>query len=151
MKTLLIAAFALLLSAAPIAAQAPQMQMDPQEMMALLGGGKKAKTGTGKLRGRVVAADSGAVVRRAQVRISGTDIGVKTASTDGQGRYEFKDLPAGRFTLSVSKAGFVTVQYGQSRPFEPGRPIELADAQLLEKADVSLPRGSALSGRILDE
>jgi protocatechuate 3,4-dioxygenase beta subunit len=71
--------------------------------------------------------------------------------TDAQGRYEFKDLPAGRFTVSVSKSGFVTMQYGQNRPFEPGRQIELADAQVMEKADVALPRGSAVSGRILDE
>ena len=53
--------------------------------------------------------------------------------------------------MSVSKSGFVTMQYGQSRPFEPGRPIELAEAQVMEKADVALPRGSAVSGRILDE
>ena len=69
-------------------------------------------------------------LRRAQVRISGPDIGTKTALTDAQGRYEFKDLPAGRFNVSVSKSGFVTMQYGQNRPFEPGRPIELADAQI---------------------
>ena len=43
------------------------------------------------------------------------------------------------------------MQYGQNRPFEPGRPIELADAQTLDKADVTLPRGSVLSGRVLDE
>ena len=85
------------------------------------------------------------------MRISSQDIGTKTAFTDGQGRYEFRDLPAGRFTLSVSKSGFVTMQYGQSRPFERGRPIELADAQVMDKADVALPRGSAVSGRILDE
>ena len=113
--------------------------------------GREAKTGTGRLRGRVVAADTGSIVRRAQVRISSPDIGSKTAFTDAQGRYEFRDLPAGRFNVSVSKSGFVTMQYGQTRPFEPGRPIELADAQVMEKADVALPRGSAVSGRILDE
>ena len=43
------------------------------------------------------------------------------------------------------------MQYGQSRPFEPGRPIELTDAQLMEKADVALPRGSVLAGRVADE
>ena len=79
------------------------------------------------------------------------DIGTKTALTDAQGRYEFQDLPAGRFNVSVSKSGFVAVQYGQNRPFEPGRPIELADAQVMDKADVALPRGSVVSGRILDE
>src|SRR5262245_35854747 len=113
--------------------------------------GRQPKTGTGRLRGRVLAADTGSIVRRAQVRISSPDIGTKTAFTDAQGRYEFKDLPAGRFSVSVSKSGFVTMQYGQRRPFEPGRPIELVDAQTLEKADIALPRGSAVSGRVLDE
>jgi hypothetical protein len=113
--------------------------------------GRQAKTGTGSLRGRVLANDTGSAVRRAQVRISGPDIGTKTALTDAQGRYEFRDLPAGRFTVSASKSGFVTMQFGQSRPFEPGRPIELVDAQVMDKADMALPRGSVLSGRIVDE
>lgn len=113
--------------------------------------GRPAKTGTGRLRGRVVANDSGTPLRRAQVRISGPDIGSKTALTDAQGRYEFRDLPAGRFNVSVSKSGFVAMQYGQNRPFEPGRPIELAEAQVMDKADVSLPRGSVLAGRVVDE
>ena len=85
------------------------------------------------------------------MRISGPDIGTKTALTDAQGRYEFRDLPAGRFTVSVSKSGFVAMQYGQNRPFEPGTPIELAEAQKMDKADVSLPRGSVLAGRVADE
>ena len=135
----------------PAAAQ-QQIQMTPGDMpFQMLPPGRQAKTGTGRMRGRVVAADTGAALRRAQVRISSPDIGTKTALTDGQGRYEFKDLPAGRFNVSVSKSGFVTMQYGQTRPFETGRPIDLADAQIMEKADVALPRGSAVSGRILDE
>jgi hypothetical protein len=145
--------FACALLLLPVTAPAQQpVQINPGDApMQLLMPGRQAKTGTGKLRGRVLAADTGAVVRRAQVRINSPDIGTKTAFTDGQGRYEFKDLPAGRFTLSVSKAGFVTMQYGQRRPFEPGRPIELADAQVMEKADVALPRGSAVQGHIVDE
>jgi hypothetical protein len=113
--------------------------------------GRQAKTGTSSLRGRVIAIDTGNGVRRAQVRISGPDIGTKSALTDAQGRFEFRDLPAGRFNVSVSKSGFVTMSYGQSRPFEPGRPIELTDGQKMEKADVSLPRGSVLAGRVTDE
>ena len=143
------ALFAALLVAVP--SQGGQMQINPGDMPMMLPPGRVAKTGTGRLRGRVVAGDTGSIVRRAQVRISSPDIGSKTALTDAQGRYEFKDLPAGRFTVSVSKSGFVTMQYGQNRPFEPGRQIELADAQVMEKADVALPRGSAVSGRILDE
>ena len=113
--------------------------------------GRQPKTGTSRLRGRVAAADTGSPVRRAQVRISGPDIGTKTAMTDAQGRFEFRELPAGRFNVSVSKAGYVTMQYGQSRPFEQGKSIDLTDGQLLDKADIALPRGSVLAGRIVDE
>ena len=113
--------------------------------------GRAAKTGTSVVRGRVLANDTGNPLRRAQVRISGPDIGTKTALTDAQGRYEFKDLPAGRFNVSVTKSGFVSMQFGQNRPFEPGRPIELADAQAMDKADIALPRGSVLAGRVVDE
>jgi protocatechuate 3,4-dioxygenase beta subunit len=113
--------------------------------------GRQPKTGTGRLRGRVLAGDTGSAVRRAQVRISGPDIGSKTALTDAQGRYEFSDLPAGRFTLNASKSGFVSMQYGQSRPFESGKPIDLAEAQIMDKTDFALPRGSVLAGRIVDE
>jgi len=152
MRKLLLAAVLLLMTALPAGAQQQQIQIAPDTLPPqFLPPGRQAKTGTGRLRGRVLAADTGAIVRRAQVRVSSPDIGTKTAFTDAQGRYEFKDLPAGRFTLSVTKSGFVTMQYGQSRPFEPGRPIELADAQVMEKADVALPRGSAVSGRIVDE
>jgi hypothetical protein len=110
-----------------------------------------AKTGTAALRGRVVAMDTGQAIRRAQVRLSGGDVGMKSALTDSNGRYEFKDLPAGRVTLNVSKGGFVNMQYGQTRPFEPGRPIELSDGQVMDKVDIALPRGSVVSGRVVDE
>ena len=43
------------------------------------------------------------------------------------------------------------MQYGQSRPFEQGRPIELSEKQVLDKADINMPRGSVISGRIVDE
>ena len=65
------------------------------------------------------------------------EIGAKTSLTDADGRYEFRDLPAGRFTVNASKSGYVMVQYGQSRPFESGRPIELAEKQVHE---VMVPR-----------
>ena len=109
-------------------------------------------TGTAIIRGRIVAGDTGAPLRRAQIRLSSPELrGGRTAQTDGEGRYEFRELPAGRYTLSASKAGYVNLSYGQRRPFEQGRPIELLDAQVVDKADFSLPRGSAITGRVLDE
>src|SRR5436305_3598072 len=61
-----------------------------------------APTGTAVIRGRVIAADSGNPLRRAQVRILGTEVRVNQgAITDGDGRYEFSKVPAGRYTINV--------------------------------------------------
>jgi hypothetical protein len=60
-------------------------------------------------------------------------------------------MPAGRYTLSASKGGYVGLSYGQKRPFEQGKPIEVAEGQAIEKLDFSLPKGSVITGRIVDE
>jgi protocatechuate 3,4-dioxygenase beta subunit len=113
--------------------------------------GREMKTGTARIKGRLVTADSGAPVRRAQVRLSGSDVMPKVATTDNEGAYEFRDLPAGRFTINATKSGYVNVSYGQTRPFESGKPIELADGQVIERADITMPKGSVIAGRIIDE
>ena len=111
-----------------------------------------AAQGTAVLRGQVVAADTGTPIRRAQVRVSGQSVReARISITDGQGRFEIRDLAAGRYTLTASKGGFVTLQYGQRRPGESGTPLDLADGQALDKLLVGLPRGSVIGGRITDE
>lgn len=108
--------------------------------------------GTAIIRGRVVAADSGTPVRRAQVRAQAGELRAnRLVNTDAQGRFEFKDLPAGRWNLTASKAGYMTLRYGQKRSFEAGTPIEISDGQLMERADFALPKGAAITGRIFDE
>ena len=109
-------------------------------------------TGTAIIRGRVVTAETGSPIRRAQVRAFSSDTrGSRLASTDGEGRFELRDLPAGRWELTASKAGFVTLRFGQRRPFEAGQPIELRDGQVADRTDIALPRGAAVTGRVFDE
>ena len=113
---------------------------------------KPDEKGTAVLRGQVVASDSGTPIRRAQVRLSGIAMREsRLATTDAQGRFEIRDLNGGRYSLTASKGGFVTLQYGQRRPGEAGTPIELSDAQVLDRLLIGLPRGSVISGRISDE
>ena len=107
-------------------------------------------TGTGRLRGRVLQAGSSTPIRLAQVTLSGDQNVRRMVTTDGEGRYEFTDLPAGVFTVSVAKPGFLTLQYGQRRPFETGRPVTLAAAQALGQIDLALPRASVITGRVTD-
>jgi hypothetical protein len=111
-----------------------------------------APAGTGRIRGRVVSADGGNPLRRAQVRVAAPDIRVmRVARTDADGRYEVSDLPQGRYSISVTRNGYVSLQFGQQRPFEPGRPLDLGDNQLMERIDFALPRGGVITGRITDE
>jgi hypothetical protein len=116
-----------------------------------------AKSGTAILRGRVLAADSGQPLRKAQVQLFASGPGVnvpaqnRATSTDGDGRYQFKELPAGRYTISASKGSYIALSYGQQRPNEPGKPLEILAGQTVEKVDFALPLGGILTGRILDE
>ena len=128
-----------------------QGQLPPRDATGPLAGTDQA-VGSGIIRGRVVTADNGTPVRRAQVRLQSAELRAnRLATTDAQGRFEFKDLPAGRWTLTASKAGFMTLRFGQRRPYEAGTPIDLSDGQLMERADFSMPRGAAVTGRVFDE
>src|SRR5262245_45247521 len=120
------------------------------------GGGMRDRpdmpTGTATLRGRVTGGESGGPLRRAVVRLQGQEMREgKMTTTDEEGRWELRDLPAGRFTLFASKAGYVSLQYGQRRPFEQGRPLEILDNQTINNVNFNLPRGSVIAGRINDE
>jgi hypothetical protein len=111
-----------------------------------------APRGTAVLRGLIVTSDSASPIRRAQVRVMSPGAREsRVATTDAQGRFEIRELPAGRYTMTASKGGFVSLQFGQRRPSESGTPIELADAQTIDKITIALPRGSVLGGRVTDE
>ena len=136
--------------ATPAGAQMQIRTLEGAEPIMLPQPGRQ-KTGTGRIKGRLVAAETGAPVRRAQVRVTGPDIMPKAATTDNEGAYEFSELPAGRFTVTATKSGYVSVGFGQSRPFESAKPIELGEGQTVDKADITMPRGSVISGRVTDE
>ena len=113
---------------------------------------QKAREGTGGIKGQVFAADQNAPLRRARVRLSSPELQItRVATTDAEGRFEFKRLPAARFTLNASKGSYIALDYGQRRPFERGKPVELAAGQVLEKVNFTLPRGGVITGRVTDD
>jgi protocatechuate 3,4-dioxygenase beta subunit len=109
--------------------------------------------GTAVLKGRVVS-DTGRPLRRARITVSSSDLGPgssRSTSTDLTGRYEIKELPAARYRVQVTRSGFLPLDYGQRRPGEQGRPVQLAEGQTLDKIDFALPRMSVITGRVSDE
>ena len=140
------AVFVLLTSGENAFTQAQQPFFPPRDTSAA------TQTGTARIRGRVTTADTGVPLRRVQVSISALEASIRRmTTTDADGRYEFAELPAGRYSVSATKGGYVTLQAGQRRPFELGNPVTLGDGQTLTNVDLALPRGSVIAGRITDE
>ena len=107
---------------------------------------------SGKITGRVLAANDGKPVRRARAYVSAPQLPEGRGTlTDDNGVFELTELPAGRYTLNVSKTGFISLSYGQRRPLQAGTPLQLGDGQQLEGIEFRLPRGSVIAGRIYDE
>ena len=137
--------FAAMLLASPLAAQVGPVRdaLPPSE--------QRPAVGTAVVAGTVMLAGSTQPARRVRVGLSGAEgRGERSAITDDQGRFSFTALPAGRYTLTASKPGYVSVTYGQVRPGRPGTPIQLADGQKFQ-ADLQLPRGSVITGTVVDE
>jgi hypothetical protein len=113
------------------------------------------RAGTGVIRGRVVRADTGEPLRRVQVRVdewsTADQSGPAATMTDAQGRYELTQLRAGRYQLKATRGGYVEVAYGQRRPFERGRPLELGEGAVLQNINFALPPGAVVTGRVVDE
>jgi hypothetical protein len=112
---------------------------------------RTAQPDAARIRGRILAADTAQPVGRAQVTLSGPSFQPRRTLTDAEGRYEFAELPAGTFSVSATKTGYVNLQYGQRRPFEPGIPVEIAAGQTVDRIDVTLPRGAVIVVRVSDD
>jgi protocatechuate 3,4-dioxygenase beta subunit len=173
MKTpTLVAALLALIVASGIARQAPTQQPPQGQTGGRQGGGggqgqrggaqagaqdaqprdtTPATPATSSITGRVVTADTGKPVKRAQVRISGTGRGGRSTITDDQGVYTVTALSAGSYTVTASKNGFVDAIYGQRRPLQPGTPVQLTDNQRAGSVDLRLIRGGVITGHVLDE
>src|SRR5207249_9748984 len=105
----------------------------------------------GRISGRVIA-DTGRPIKRARAFITAAELsGGRGSLTDENGIFDFTELPAGRYTLTVSKSGFVSLSYGQRRPLQAGTPLQLGDGEQLKGLEFRLPRGGVISGRVFDE
>jgi uncharacterized protein (DUF2141 family) len=105
--------------------------------------------GTGAIKGRVLEATGDQPVRKARVHAASTVLqDGRTAFTDSDGYFSLNALPTGRYIITANKPSYINASYGQSRPLELGRAIEVADGQTVEQIDVRLSRGGVIAGII---
>ena len=100
----------------------------------------------------MVAAGTGAPLRRVQIRASARGVPLaRFATTDAEGRFELRNLPAGQWMLAASRSGFVTQRFGQRHAFQAVDPIDLSAGERFGAANFALPRGGVITGRVYDE
>jgi hypothetical protein len=76
---------------------------------------------------------------------------VDASSRRPRRKLSIPELPAGRYTLTAARTGYVTLSYGQRRPFQSGTPLQLTESESLTGIEIRLPRGSVVAGRVFDE
>src|SRR2546428_4319522 len=93
----------------------------------------------GRISGRVIT-DNGRPVKRARAFITAAELsGGRGALTDENGIFDFTELPASRYTLTVSKSGFVSLSYDQRPTLQAGTPPPPAHGQQFKGVQVRMP------------
>jgi hypothetical protein len=120
-----------------------------------------APAGTGLILGRVVDADSGRPVPRAIVTLgvsvaprprgSTGPIEPNRVMADDEGRFVFREVPAGGTSLSATKAGYLPTSFGQTAPVGPGRHLRIEEGERRSDVVLRMWQYAALSGTVADE
>jgi hypothetical protein len=104
---------------------------------------------TASIIGRITSAETGAPLRGAEIRATSERGISRLAKSDAEGRYVVRDLPAGNFTVHVTRTGFVPLYFGQRRPFERRTTIPLNEGERFS-ANIAVRRAAAIAGRVVD-
>jgi len=105
---------------------------------------------TGAIAG-TVADVSGQPLAGATVRITNLKTSLETSVPATDGRFQFSNVAPGRYALSAVAAGFVTMEYGAFQAGDPGVPVVAAGQQKISNLVITLRKGGAISGQLIDD
>jgi hypothetical protein len=71
--------------------------------------------------------------------------------TTTDGRFAFRNIPAGSHTLTAAKSGYIDGAFGMRRPAGPTLPVVLTDGERRGDVTIWLWRHGAITGTIVDE
>jgi protocatechuate 3,4-dioxygenase beta subunit len=141
MRTLASAAAVTLLALAMAGAQTPRA--DPP---------------AGLIVGQVVDAGTSRPIAGAVVGISGNistpggrPLSSSRVLTTSDGRFVFRGLRAGHFSLIATKPGYVEGAYGRRRPGGPAQQVSLGEGERTGDVVIRMWRHGAISGTVVDE
>jgi len=106
---------------------------------------------TGAITGRVVHAEDRRPVARARVVLTSPALGEpRVVITGADGAYEFRSLPAGAYSIAVTRTGFAPQQFGERRSVPPSV-IPVVRDQHVMGIDIAIAPAGVIVGQILDE
>lgn len=114
---------------------------------------QEKQSATASISGTLTSAD-GRPIRKAEVKLTSIDpVVVHTVVSDAIGRFEFSGVPAGEYSLTASKAGYLAMVLGARKPGVgmPGNRLKIGAGERIENVALTLHRGSAISGVVTDE
>jgi hypothetical protein len=113
----------------------------------------QAPSGTASIIGIVVADTPAAEpLRNVTLTLQGSSLTTpRLAISTPEGQFAFANLPAGSYTLTALRPGYVTRAYGAMRSWRsPGVPIAVAGGQRVSLQPLRLIRGAVVTGKLTD-
>lgn len=106
-----------------------------------------------KISGMVVKLAGSEPLKNARIRLLSQDDRAESHSTatDAGGRFDLKGIDPGRYRLVVHRDGFVTQEYGQKRPDDPGAILTLRAKQEMSDLLFRLIPSAVIAGRVINE
>jgi hypothetical protein len=139
----LFALLLLLVASSQVFAQTPTMHDARSE----------AREATCTVSGTVIRKPDDAPLKGATVWLGSDENREHTIATTtaADGRFELRNVPAGHYTLTVHRNGYVDAQYGQKKPNDPGSTLTLRPGQKLADLVFNLRQTGVITGRVSDE
>ena len=109
--------------------------------------------GTASISGTVLEADEAKrPARRVRVTLTSVEHSVpgQTTTTDDNGAFMFRGLPAGRFELQAFKNAYLRASYGATRPDRAGTPVVVKDGEAITNLAMTIVRGGVMTGVVRD-
>src|SRR6185436_16777535 len=73
-----------------------------------------------------------------------------TATTDANGRFAFRNLPAGRYAIQGTKRAWLDANFGAERLGRPGTPIAIREGESRADLTIRMTRGAVITGTVRD-
>lgn len=107
----------------------------------------------GSVTGQVVSSTTGEPLRKVSLTLQpqgGRGGSPAAASSDNSGNFRFVNVAPGTYTLTGERSGFVRGSYGEDRPGQQGRQIQVTSGQAAGGIQLKLQPHSVIVGRVYD-